>query len=99
MSSPIPAKERIAVGSREVESALRLLWTFIQLPIVGVLLLVAPLVRGVCCVLMCLGLLVSVAFALSGASAEFPFWQMIAVSLGFGLFAVAYDAVLGFLSR
>ena len=65
----------------------------------GVLLLVAPLVRGICGVLMYLGILVSVAFGLSSASTEVPFWQMVALSLGFGLFAVAYDAVLGFLSR
>ena len=90
---------RITVGSHGADSALRLLWSVIQLPIVGVLLLAAPLVRGICGVLMCLGILISVAFALSRASAEFPFWQMVALSLGFGLFAVAYDAVLGFLSR
>lgn len=99
VSSPIPAKARIAVGSYEADSALRMLWNVVQLPIVGALLLAAPLVRSVCGVLMCLGLLVSGAFALSSASVEFPFWTMVALSIGFGALAVAYDALLGLLSR
>ena len=75
------------------------LWSLVRLPILGVLLFLAPVVDTVCGALLLLGLVVSIAFKISGAGASFPFWTMIALSLGFGLFVIFYHALIGMLSR
>jgi hypothetical protein len=63
------------------------------------LLALAPLVEVVCGGLMLLGIAVSIAFEVSSASSQFPFWRVIALSLGFGAFVIVYHAVIGLLSR
>src|SRR6267154_1776212 len=78
--------------------ALRLLWNLVRVPLLGVLLLLAPVVEFVCSGLLLLGLVVSIAFKISGAGAVFPFWHMIALSLGFGVFVIVYHAAIGLLS-
>jgi hypothetical protein len=83
----------------DVGHAPRLVWHLVRLPALALLLALAPVVETVCGTLMLLGLLVSVAFELSGARAHFPFWPMIALSLAFGVFLVAYHALIGLLSR
>lgn len=78
---------------------LRLLWNLARLPTVAVLLLLAPAVEVVCGGLLLLGILVSIAFEVSGAGATFPFWHMIGLSLCFGVFVILYHAAIGLLSR
>ena len=75
------------------------LWILARVPVLGLLLLLAPLVELVCGALLLLGLLVSIAFKVSGAAASFPFWLMIALSLGFGAFVILYHAIIGILLR
>jgi hypothetical protein len=76
---------------------LRPLWSLVRIPVVGLLLLLAPAVEFVCAGLMLLGLIIANAFRISGAA--FPIWPVVALSLGFGLFAIAYHALIGLLSR
>lgn len=78
---------------------LRRLWNLLRIPVLGLLLLLAPLVELVCGALLLLGLLVSIAFKISGAGSSFPFWPMVALSLGFGVFVILCHAVIGILSR
>ena len=80
-------------------ATLRPLWTLVRLPVLGLLLLLAPAVEWLCGALLLLGLLVSIAFKMSGAGDAFPFWSMIAASLGCGAFVILYHAVIGILSR
>jgi hypothetical protein len=82
-----------------ISGALRPLWSLLRVPVLGALLLLAPVVESVCGALLLLGLLVSIAFKISDAGASFPFWPMIALSLGFGGFVILYHAVIGMLSR
>ena len=86
--------------SRSIASGgLRLVWNAVRLPLLAVLVFLAPVVEFVCGGLLLLGLLVSVAFKISAASAHFPFWPMVDLSLGFGLFVILYHAVIALLSR
>lgn len=78
---------------------LRLLWHAVRLPLLAVLTLLVPVVEFVCGGLLLLGLLVSIAFKISGAGAHYPFWHMVGLSLGFGLFVILYHALIALLSR
>ncbi len=79
--------------------ALHLMCQLARLPVLALLIALAPLVDSVCGALMLLGLLVSVAFELSGARAHFPFWPMVTLSLAFGVLLGAYHALIACLSR
>ncbi len=78
---------------------LRLAWDLLRLPLLGLLVLLAPAVQFVCGGLLVFGILVSIAFRVSGAGATFPFWHMIGASLGFGAFIVLYYGLIALLSR
>jgi hypothetical protein len=82
-----------------VLSVLRPLCNLARVPILGLLLLLAPVVERVCGALLLLGLVVSIAFKISGAGATFPFWPLLALSSSFGVFVILYHAVIGILSR
>jgi hypothetical protein len=77
----------------------RFAWDLLRLPILGVLVLLAPAVQFICGGLMVFGILVSIAFRISGVGASFPFWHMIGASLGFGAFVVLYYGLIALLSR
>ena len=81
-----------------VSGTLRLMWSLVRVPLLGLLILLAPLVESVCGALLLLGVLMSIAFKISSA-ANFPFWTVIALSLGFGIFVILDHVVLGMLSR
>lgn len=87
------------MGKMDIVYVPRLVWHLTRLAAVAVLVALAPVVETVCGTLMLLGLLVSVAFELSGARAHFPFWPMIALSLGFGVVLAVYHALIALLSR
>jgi hypothetical protein len=78
---------------------LRPLWNLVRAPVLGLLLLLAPAIDLVCGGLLLLGLLIAVAFKVSAAGSGFPAWPMVALSFGFGLFAILYHALIGLLSR
>jgi len=78
---------------------LRLAWDLVRLPLLAVLVLLAPAIEFVCGGLLIFGILVSIAFRVSGAGATFPFWHMIGASLGFGAFIVLYYGLIRLLSR
>jgi hypothetical protein len=86
-----------SVSLRVLSVVLPPLWNLARVPLLGLLLLLAPLVESVCGALLLLSLLVSAAFKISGIG--FPFWPMITLSFGFGLFVILYHAVIGILSR
>jgi hypothetical protein len=78
---------------------LQVLSGVVRFPLLALLLLLAPIVEVACGGLLLLGIIVSVVFEVSGAGVTFPFWSMIGLSVGFGLFLIAYHAIIGLLSR
>jgi len=85
---------------RSLASApLRFAWDLLRLPLLGLLVLLAPAVQFVCGGLLIFGIFVSIAFRVSGVGAAFPFWHMIGASLGFGAFIVLYYGLIALLSR
>lgn len=72
----------------------KLAWTAIRTSLFVMLSLLEPVVRVICSVLMVLGLLAAAVFELSAAGPRFEFFEMVAMSLGFGAALIAYYALL-----
>ena len=84
---------------RAVPRLLWILWQVVRLPILASLLIVEPIVRVVLSWAALLGLSCSFLFEFAGNAATFPFWGMIAFSVGCALSLVGYYALLSVLSR
>jgi hypothetical protein len=82
-----------------ISGVLRPLWSLVRVPVLGLLLLLAPFVEFICGALLLLGLLISIAFKISGAASSFPFLLTIVLSFGFGVFVILFHALIGMLSR
>jgi len=76
-----------------------LLWQTVRLPLLALLLLLEPFVSLVLTGLGMLGVLVAIILKCSGDLPHFPFWGMMACSVGCMLALMAYHALIGFLSR
>ena len=83
----------LAMGS------LRLVWRLIRLPILTFLVILQPVVGVIFGGLALLGVLMSFFFKLSGAAPHFPFLIMLAISVGFGLVLIGYEALIRYFSR
>jgi hypothetical protein len=83
----------LAMGS------LRLVWRLMRLPILTFLVILQPVVGLVFGGLALLGILMSLFFKLSGAAPHFPFLTMLAISVGFGLALIGYEALIRYFSR
>lgn len=83
----------LAIGS------LRLVWRLIRLSILTFLVILQPVVGLVFGGLALLGVLVSFFFKLSGAAPHFPFLMMLAISVGFGVSLIGYEALIRYVSR
>ncbi len=83
----------VAMGS------LWLVWRLIRLPILTFLVILQLVVGLVFGGLALLGVLMSFFLKLSGAAPHFPFLIMLAISVGFGLVLVAYEALIRHFSR
>lgn len=68
----------------------RALCKAVCLPIVGVLLLLEPVVRLACGLLLVLGVFAAIVFELSAVGPWFPFLQVLGISLSFGVILVLY---------
>jgi hypothetical protein len=91
MSARANALRPIALGG------LQILWELARVPILVVLLLLAPVVEVLCGGALLLGILVSIVYEISGAGGTYPFWHMILLSLGFGAFIILHYAAISFL--
>ncbi len=77
----------------------RLIWNAVRLPLLGILVLLEPVVRFLCSLVMVVGVITSVLFEISAAGPRFPFLWMLALSLGFGVVLFLYDGLIALLSR
>jgi len=82
-----------------VNSLARGVLGLVRAPVVGLLILLEPVVNVVCGVMTVLGLLAAVAFEFSAVGPRFPFLQVAAISLAFGLLLVVYHSAIALLVR
>ena len=82
-----------------VNSLARGVLGLVRAPVVGLLILLEPVVNVVCGVMAVLGLLAAVAFEFSAVGPRFPFLQVAAISLAFGLLLVVYHSAIALLVR
>ncbi len=80
-------------------NALARVLTIVRFPIVALLLLLEPVVNVVCAAVVILGMLVAVAFEVSAVGPRFPFLQVSAISLAFGVLLILYHSAIALLVR
>jgi hypothetical protein len=85
--------------STVARGALWLAWQVVRLPVLAFLLILEPVVRLVLSSAALLGVLTAFLFEFSAAAPTFPFWGMVAISVGCMLALMAYYAFLRLLSR
>lgn len=76
-----------------------LLWQIVRLPVAAVLLVLEPFVSLVLTTFGFLGIVVALILKFSGDLPHFPFWLMIAFSVGAILVLMAYHALIGIFAR
>ncbi len=77
----------------------RILWNFLRLPALAVLLALEPLISAALTVVGILGIAAALTLKLSGDLPGFPFWGMIAMSVGMLLLLTAYHALMALLAK
>jgi hypothetical protein len=95
----LPDYPRLSPMGELATGSLRLVWQLIRLPILTFLVILQPVVGLVFGGLALLGVLMSFFFKLSGAAPHFPFFIMLAISVGFGLALIGYEALIRYLLR
>lgn len=83
---------------RAARVTLLMLWHLVRLPVVAILGILEPVVSLALGTLATLGLLMTFFFELVGPP-SFPFWTMMALSLGCFFVLVGYEALVRVLSR
>jgi hypothetical protein len=86
-------------GRTVVWGFLWILWQLVRLPLLAVLLVLEPFVSLILVGFGFLGIVVAVILKLSGDLPHFPFWLMMAFSVGAILILMAYHALIGLFSR
>ena len=79
--------------------ALWLAWQGVRLPIVAFLLIIEPIVWLVFSIAALLGVITAFLFEFSAAAPTFPFWGMVAFSVGCMFALMVYYALVEILSR
>jgi hypothetical protein len=85
--------------SHPFSTAARVLSSTVRAPIVALLLLLEPIVNVVCGLVVVLGLLAALVFEISAVGPRFPFVQVAAISLSFGVFLILYHFAIALLIR
>jgi len=75
-----------------------IVWHAVRIPILALLLILQPVVTLVLWGAALLGILTAFLFEFSSAAPNFPFWLIIAISVGCAVLVMAYQALLNFLS-
>jgi hypothetical protein len=75
----------------------RALLMIVRLPVLAILLLLEPVVNVICSAMVVLGMFAAVAFEVSAVGPRFPFLQMAAISLAFGVLLILYQSAIALL--
>jgi hypothetical protein len=92
-------RREMPLGRAWACSILWILWQVVRLPVLGVLLVLEPFVSLILTAFGFLGIVVALILKFSGDVPHFPFWLMMAVSIGAILLLMAYHALIGIFSR
>ncbi len=76
-----------------------IIWQAIRLPLLGFLMIAAPVFRFTLTLGGLVGVLVSFFFKFSGVASNFPFWLIFGLSIACGVMVIALDTVMHRLSR
>lgn len=96
---PYDNRRELPRGRPLAWGVLWLLWQIVRLPVLAVLLVLEPLVSLVLAAFGFLGIVVALILKFSGDLPHFPFWTMMAFSIGAVLLLMMYHALIGILSR
>ena len=88
----LPRRQRLGWGVRWI------LWQVVRLPVLAVLIVLEPLISLILTAFGFLGIMVALILKFSGDLPYFPFWTMIAFSIGAILLLMAYHALISLLS-
>lgn len=80
-------------------SVLWILWQVVRLPMLAVLLVLEPFVSLILTAFGFLGIVIGLILKFSGDLPHFPFWLMMAFSVGAILLLMAYHVLIGVFSR
>ena len=94
MSRSVLARDGWRVAAAVVRTLFWLAWQAVRLPIFSLLVVFEPIARLVFSGLSLLAILTAFLFEASSASPRFPFWGMIAFSVGCALALTGYYALL-----
>lgn len=86
-------------GRTVIWGFLWILWQLVRLPMLAVLLVFEPFISLILIGFGFLGILVALILKFSGDLPHFPFWTMMAFSIGAILLQMAYHALIGLFSR
>ena len=75
----------------------RALLMTVRVPVLALLLLLEPVVNVVCAAMVVLGMFAALAFELSAVGPRFPFLQVAAISLAFGVLLILYQSAIALL--
>lgn len=80
-------------------SVLWILWQVVRLPVLAVLLVLEPFVSLILTAFGFLGIVVALILKFCGDLPHFPFWMMMAFSIGAILLLMVYHALIGAFAR
>lgn len=92
-------RRELSRGRTVMRGFLWTLWQVVRLPVLAVLLVLEPFVSLILMGFGFLGIVVALILKFSGDVPHFPFWTMIAFSIGAILLQMAYHALIGVFSR
>jgi len=100
-SHTLPFDERceLPTGRTIAWGVLWVLWQVVRLPVLAVLIVFEPFVSLILTAFGFLGIAVALILKFSGDLPHFPFWLMMAFSIGAILLLMAYHVLIGLFSR
>lgn len=96
---PTAARSEPSLAAAIARSLLWLAWQALRLPVFALLVIFEPMVRVVFSCASLLAVLTAFLFEFSGVAPTFPFWGMIAFSVGCALLLIGYYGLLRMFSR
>ena len=96
---PLDDRRELSSGRTFAWSFLWVLWQVVRLPVLAVLIVLEPFISLILTAFGFLGIVVALILKFSGDLPDFPFWLMMAFSIGAILLLMAYHALIGLFSR
>ncbi|HEY1889318.1 MAG TPA: hypothetical protein VGG63_02870 [Steroidobacteraceae bacterium] len=96
---PYDDRRKLPSGRAFASSALWILWQIVRLPVLAVLIVLEPFASLILTGFGFLGIVVALLLKFSGDLPHFPFWLMMAFSVGSILLLMAYHTLISLFSR